>query len=283
MSFRKITSLTSLLSFIVLIINSVVLYIAPQGRIAYWADWRLWGLTKDQWGDQHIIIGLLFLIAIFLHIYLNWKPIVSYLKNKAKQLKLFTKDFNIALMITILFTIGAYFATPPLNWVVEFGASLKDAAAVKYGEPPYGHAELSSVKTFIVKAELDPAQSLENLKKSGIRFESDTQKIYEIARINRISPQQVYLAMKPAEEPDRTKTLPDTAPASDGKKLQETGAPTGLGKLTIEKVCETYNLPPAEALKKLSAKGIQASPEDKIKALADKYKMAPIDLFEIMK
>ena len=87
MKMRKITSLTALVSFLLLILNSVVLYIVPHGRVAYWSDWHLWGLNKTEWGNQHIIIGILFLLALFLHIYYNWKPIVSYLKNKARQLK----------------------------------------------------------------------------------------------------------------------------------------------------------------------------------------------------
>jgi hypothetical protein len=38
---RRIKSLTALLSFILLTITVVVLYIEPQGRVAYWADWHL--------------------------------------------------------------------------------------------------------------------------------------------------------------------------------------------------------------------------------------------------
>ncbi|MFO7971728.1 MAG: DUF4405 domain-containing protein [Desulfobacterales bacterium] len=82
MKLKKITSLTALISLLLLILNSIVLYIVPQGRVAYWADWRFWGLTKTDWANQHIIIGILFLLAIFLHIYYNWNLIVAYLKNR---------------------------------------------------------------------------------------------------------------------------------------------------------------------------------------------------------
>ncbi|RLB96386.1 MAG: hypothetical protein DRH90_24660 [Deltaproteobacteria bacterium] len=51
MNMKKITSLTSLISFLVLLLNSVVLYIVPHGRVANWADWRLWGLSKTDWGN----------------------------------------------------------------------------------------------------------------------------------------------------------------------------------------------------------------------------------------
>ncbi|MGD8661539.1 MAG: DUF4405 domain-containing protein [Desulfobacterales bacterium] len=41
MNIRRITSLTALLSFVLLTITVVVLYIVPQGRVAYRADWHL--------------------------------------------------------------------------------------------------------------------------------------------------------------------------------------------------------------------------------------------------
>jgi hypothetical protein len=46
MNIRKITSLTAFISFFVVVLTSVILYIAPQGRVAYWADWKLMAL----WG-----------------------------------------------------------------------------------------------------------------------------------------------------------------------------------------------------------------------------------------
>ncbi|WP_287126754.1 DUF4405 domain-containing protein [Desulfobacter sp.] len=96
MKIRRVVSLTSALSFVVTVVTSVVLYIVPQGRIAYWANWRLWGLTKEQWGAIHINVGILFIIGLGFHIYYNWKPMMTYLKNNARNLKIFTKEFNLA-------------------------------------------------------------------------------------------------------------------------------------------------------------------------------------------
>ena len=100
MNIRRITSLTALLTFILLIFTAVILYVAPQGRVAYWANWQLWGLSKTAWTNIHINTGFLFLISILLHIYYNWKLILAYLKNKAQELKVFNRDFNIALLLT---------------------------------------------------------------------------------------------------------------------------------------------------------------------------------------
>ena len=65
-----------------MLLISVILYIVPQGRVAYWADWRLWGLIKSHWGNIHINLVLLFLIAVSLHIYYNWKPPISKLLDE---------------------------------------------------------------------------------------------------------------------------------------------------------------------------------------------------------
>ena len=267
---KKITSLTALLSFLLLILNSVVLYIVPHGRIAYWADWRLWGLTKTEWADQHIIIGTLFLLAMFLHVYYNWKLMVSYLKNKARQLKVLTKEFNIALILTIVCTVGAYIHVPPFNWVLDFSESIKTSAEKRYGEPPYGRAELSTLKIFTSKTGLDLAQSMELLKKTGVRFESEKQTIMEIAKLNKMSPQQVYLAMKPQEGPGKPKGLPDTPQR-------------GFGKRALADICQEYQLDIPTVLQILKDNKVKASEDMTIKKIAEQNNINPIDVYEIIK
>ncbi len=270
MKIRKITSLTALVSFILLILNSVVLYIVPSGRVAYWSDWRLWGLTKTQWGNQHIIVGVLFLIAIALHIYYNWKPIVSYLKNKARQFKLFTKDFNIALVISMICVVGAYVEVPPFNWVLDFSESIKNTAAQKYGEPPYGHAELSTLKTFSLRTGLDLAGSMRRLKNAGVRFENEKQTLLQIAKLNKMTPQQVYLAMKVEEKPGAVKSLPDSPPK-------------GMGKRAIADICREYNLKLSAVLQAFADNGITATGDSTFKQIAEEHKISSGDVYQILK
>lgn len=151
MTMRKITSMTMLVSLLLLLINSIVLYIVPEGRVAYWADWHLAGLSKTEWGDQHVTIGVLFLVASVLHIYFNWAPIIAYMKNKAREIKVFTGSFNVAVLVTLLVAVGTYFQVPPMSTILSISEGFKDNGSEKYGEPPYGHAELSSLKMFSKK------------------------------------------------------------------------------------------------------------------------------------
>ena len=273
MNMRKITSLTALLSFGVLVLNSVILYIMPQGRVAYWADWQMWGLDKTAWGNQHIIIGVLFLIAILMHIYYNWKPIVSYFKNKTRELKLFTKEVNIALVVTIVCVVGSYFTVPPFSWVLDLSESIKDSAGVKYGEPPYGHAELSTLKTLARRSDYDLNQSMENLKKAGIQFENENQTLLAIAKLNKLSPQQVYLAMKPAGEAES---------ASGRTKMPETPM-GGTGKKTVADICGEYGLDIATIMRGLAANNIRATADMNLKAIAGQNSMGPADVYDLIR
>ena len=68
-------------SFAILIVSGIVLYIAPHGRVAHWVNWRLLGLTKDNWAAIHTIIGYLFMIVAVVHFVFNYR--VSLLQNSA--------------------------------------------------------------------------------------------------------------------------------------------------------------------------------------------------------
>jgi hypothetical protein len=270
MNIRRIASLTALLSFLLLFVTIVVLYIVPQGRVAYWADWRLWGLTKEQWGSIHINIGLLFLLSIFLHIYYNWKVVLAYLKNKARQLTVLTREFNAALVLTLIFAIGTYFELAPFSWVLEFNAHIKDNAAAKYGEPPYGHAELSTLKAFASKTGQDLAGNLKRLQQANIVFDNEKQSLKDIARLNDISPQGVYLAMKPSGGLYPSEDLPPTPPPGTGNK-------------TLSDFSKEYRFDIQQVQKSLTDNNISAGADMTIKQIARQNDMAPTDVYSLLR
>ncbi|MCF8069826.1 MAG: DUF4405 domain-containing protein [Desulfobacterales bacterium] len=275
MSIRRITSLTAFLSFFIIVLTAIVLYVAPQGRIAYWADWRLWGLTKDQWGAIHINLGWLFLLSLILHIYYNWKPLILYLKNKASELKIFTKEFNTALIVTVVFIIGSYSEIAPFSTIISFSDGLKDSAAVKYGEPPYGHAELSSLKTFTKKTGIDLNTGIDLLKKAGIKVDNSSQTLKEVAGNNDLSPQKLYVAMTTAlkyesVQQEKEKNLPETVPP-------------GTGKLTLADFCTQYNLNMKVIIRSLKVSNIIFEEEMTIKKIAEENNISPSDIYEQIK
>lgn len=270
MNMRKITSLTMMISFVLLLVTSIILYIVPQGRVAYWSDWHLWGLSKTLWGNLHINSGFLFLLAGFLHIFYNWKPMMAYMKNKAKKLKVFTANFNIAMILTLVISVGTLADIPPMSTVINFGNSIKDAAAKKYGEPPYGHAELSSLKLFAKKTSLDLNTAKKLLNDTGLQGIADDITLGELAKINNKSPKDLFNIMKSAEiKTDEETVFPDSPP-------------TGFGNKTLAEICAAYNLNIPTIIRELKTKGVKADPGKTFKEIAADNDTNPHALFEML-
>jgi len=268
---KKVASLTAFLSLFFVMLTSAVLFIIPHGRVAYWANWELWSLSKDQWTAIHINAGILFLIAVVVHTCFNWKNIVLYMKNKRRHLQVFTRDFNIALVLTLLFVTGAQFGMPPFSTIIAVNEHIKDAAARKYGEPPYGHAELSSVRVFAKHMDIDLASALQKLETADYRIASASKSLKEIAVANHVSPQEVYLAMiEPADSTGKSEKMP-LKPVK------------GVGKLTLEELLTRYSLNTDAVTKTLKEKNIRWQAGMTLKQVAELNGLSPIDIYDKIK
>jgi DNA-binding CsgD family transcriptional regulator len=254
MNMRKITSLTALISFVLLMVTSIILYIVPAGRVAYWSDYRLWSLSKEDWGAVHINLGVLLLISILLHVYYNWTPMISYMKNKSKQLRIFTPDFNVSLIVTLVVFFGTLAGIPPMSSIINFGAAISEKANLYYGEPPYGHAELSPLADFADKVKVDLAESMALLEAAGIKVDSASQTMQEIAEANGVSPQHIYTVMKPQSK-SVTSEMPEEPPG-------------GTGSRTLAQICEMYQLDQQVIVQGLKLKSITADPQQSMKEIA---------------
>jgi len=271
MNIRKTTSLVATLAFVIMILTSIILYIVPQGRIAYWAGWKLFGLSKTEWGNIHITTGILFLITLGLHTFYNWGAIVKYLKNRSKRLILFTREFNIALTVVLFFVLGTYSGIQPFSGILNISADIKEKAIATYGEPPWGHAELSSLKTFTGKMRLDPDQSLEMLSTHGIHVTGENQTLLSIGENNGITPQKVFEIIKQAgQKTNNAVLLPDLPPA-------------GFGKMSLAGFCKNFKMDIARTIKHLGKKNIIVRKEMTIKEIASKNNTLPMDLYELFK
>jgi len=258
-----------LLSFAALFLTSIILYIVPHGRVAYWSGWRLWGLSKNQWGDLHINLGFLFILAGLLHIYYNWKPLLAYMKDKARKLKICTASFNIALIVVLLVSIGTLLQVPPMSTVINFGETLKERASEKYGEPPYGHAELSSLRLFARRTDMDLNKALELLRQASINVQGPDQTILQIAQANHTTPKAIFDIMKKAIKPQQSVGLPDAPPP-------------GLGRLTLAEICRKYKLDQQKLIQRLARNSITVTPEMTMKEAAAANSLDPHALYEIL-
>jgi hypothetical protein len=272
MKLRRIVSLSLFVIGSLLLTTSAILYITPHGRVAYWAGWTLWGFSKDQWAALHMNLGLLFVIAGALHTYLNWRPITIYLKNRSRKLVLFTGEFVVTVAVTILALALTSLALPPMQWVQDLNEVFKDSASERYGEPPYGHAELSSLQTLTRRTDINLELAIGRLRRAGYEVEGPTATLIEIADAHEVTPQIVYEAMLPEPEP-----IGSGAPA-----MPSIPAP-GLGKKQLAALCDEFALDLNEVIEVLAGTGIEATGEENLKDIADRHETSPGEIYEIIR
>ena len=277
MNIRKITSMTMVWSLIVLVFNSIVLYVVPEGRIANWADWKFWGLTKHDWSAQHTTVGFLFIFAGLLHIYYNWNPIISYLKSKARKLTFFTTASNIGLGLTVIFVIGTYLNIPPMSTIVELSEDIKAGAATKYGDPPYGQAQSSSLKGFTSRLGLDLEKTIVLLENAGIAITDEKEMIQDIAARSSNTPQQIYdiiksAGLQPSNDPTQQ---PETSSAGTMQVPK-----SGMGKKTITQICDEIGKDCDLIIAGLEKRGMNIDPNQKLKELASQHDTGPMQIYE---
>lgn len=194
---RKIISLTAFFSFVLLCFTSCILYIVPEGRVAYWGNWDLLTLSKSQWGAIHITGGLLFIIVSIWHIILNWKSILNYMKKNVAQMLRMPVPVLFALGICLLVYGGTLANVPPMKQLVAWNLDIKAYQAKVNGNPPYGHAELSSLEKFCAFMSFDLDRVLAHLKNKQLKGALDAQTtILELAKANSCTPQQLFVTIK---------------------------------------------------------------------------------------
>ena len=198
---RGFISLLTACSFILMSVTGIVLYFTPQGRIAFWTNWKFIGLTKTHWVDIHVLSCLLFLVAGVYHIYNNWRSLWHYVWDRLGRTMPLMTELILSVMITVLITIGAIYLFPPFDYVITFSDFLKSSwVKSKEYEPPIGHAELLSLKAFSRRMHIDLSEAVQELKSNGIILDEDgNQSLEAIAKKNKTSPHDLYVLIRKYE------------------------------------------------------------------------------------
>lgn len=289
---RGFISLLIALSFIFAFISGVILYLSPQGRIAYWINWKFLWLTKTDWTNIHIIFCLIFVIAAFFHIYYNWNVLLNYIYSKAKKIMNLKRELAIICFLLIISFIGSLKPFPPFSFIIKFNEYLKTVwiKSPEY-EPPYGHAELLSLEEFSKRRNIDLNQAIRVLNEKGVRIQSPKESIGLIAKNNNLSPLQVYEIIKPLEGKTSAVETKDLSMTTNGRNLQNKISKwtkdeiirefegRGIGKKTLKQICVENKIDINKAIAKLRNKGFEVNQEETLKQIADKNNTSPIEVF----
>jgi len=132
-SWRVFTSFGLFLSFFMLLVSGVMLYIFPARSPG--VIWELGGLTKPAWQDQHIIFGFAFSLLSLGHLFLvNWHAFLSYLKAKTAQGVQRPAELLTIVVLSLVVGFGTYFGIQPFSAILEFGKNISNSWAPKEKE-----------------------------------------------------------------------------------------------------------------------------------------------------
>jgi len=265
MKYQRFVSLTAGLSFILIFISSGVLYFIPDRGVTGWTAWSFLGLDKQQWDNLHINLGILFLVFIIWHIYFNWKPIKAYLKVK-KEWKVFTKEFNVALIVTLLFMVGTITMTLPFSFLVNIGNGIKAVNSLDSGNPPFGYAEYATLEDICLLTHIDKVKALEKLKAKGITHISTKATLKEVAANHKTSPKKLFFIFK---EPSTKFVLP-------------TDLPVGIARKSLNRLQREYRMDLNRFITHLAHYGIKATPKSTFKRLAKEHDLHPAQLYNML-
>ena len=270
----------SLASFILLCFTGVILFVEPHGRVAYWTKWNFIGLEKDQLGNIHLFSGLLFLVAGGFHLYYNWKPLIRYLGEKIDNRFQFKREIIASLLIFIWIIVSGIWSLPPLAYVSNLGEKIKNSWVTSPDlEPPFGHAELVSLKTFCKKQRIPLDQAVMALWDAGFKLDSPKDTLAQIAESKNSSGMGVYAVIKKLErKPEAFKP----GSAWTAEKVEETFSGTGLGRKTLGQIIQELELHTDVVYQRLEKANIEAKKDDRFKTIAEKHDNTPIKILTII-
>lgn len=263
---RAFVTFYVVISFLVIALSGIVLFISPPGRIANWSEWRFAWLQKANWQAVHTIFAFLFVVMVAFHIYFNWRVIVAYVKTKLDAGIRRGRELALASGVAVTVLAATLGGVPPFGTVMSFGETVKNSWGSSANEPPVPHAELWTLAKLAETTKIPLDRALANLKQKGIEPESAEVTLATLAGRHKMTPMEVYMA-----------AVGDATPAPI--PLAEGG---GYGRRTVREICTQGNIPVEAGLERLRQNGIEATPESNIRDLAQKAGKRPIDIVQLL-
>ncbi|NTV60861.1 MAG: DUF4405 domain-containing protein [Chlorobiaceae bacterium] len=138
-TWRIFISFGLFISFFMLLISGVILYLGPSGRGPGAIVWLIIGLTKPEWQNQHIIFGFIFSLFALFHLFaINWKAFFSYLQSKTKEGLKSPVELLCIIVFSLIFGIGTYYKLQPFSGILDFGKNISKLWDGKKQQQPGG-------------------------------------------------------------------------------------------------------------------------------------------------
>lgn len=200
---KSFVSVGLFVSFLVISVSGVVLYIAPPGRVARWVDWDLWRVSLGDWQALHTNFSYLFILLALIHLCLiNWKVFWSYIRKKAVAGLHRKWEIGAGLLLFAVVFAGTMYKVPPLQTIMDLGSEFSSSWLTEDEKAPVPHTEaltIHQVAEQLVK--LPPQTIIDKLEKAGIENVSPDKTLKELGKENGRSPLEIYQIISHKVEP----------------------------------------------------------------------------------
>ncbi|MBN1806792.1 MAG: DUF4405 domain-containing protein [Sedimentisphaerales bacterium] len=285
-SWHAFFSVLAGLSFIGMVFTGVILFVVPPGRIANWTGWRLIGLTKDQWIGLHDWFSIIFIVASVFHIYLNWKPLVSYFKGKVSRAFALRFEWVLSLVICAVIFFGTLGNVRPFSSLLAWNENIKQGWEDPRRQAPIPHAELLTLKELSEQVSgMELETIIANLKAKGIEVKSSDVVLGELAESHNMTPSHLYDIAVGRTSPGRGQGQGRQGQGQgQGQRGQYGGGGSGrgFGQMTLKEYCDSAGMEVDKAVQKLKEAGFTARPEITIRNIADSKGAHPSEIRTIL-
>lgn len=251
---RVFISFGLFIALFMMLVSGVILYISPPGRVANWTDWRLIGLTKTGWRNQHLIFGFAFILLSLFHLFLvNWKAFWCYLKIKTAEGVKRPTELLAILLLSFFFGVGTYYGVEPFLAIIQFGNRMSSSWESREKRAPVPHAELMTLIELSQQPALggDPEALKIKLEKAGLKVASSKETLAAIAEANGMAAEKVYEILVPGEK--------------GSQKLSG----KGFGQKTLQQIADEAGVSATALQLALRQKGIEAKTDTSLKTIVD--------------
>jgi hypothetical protein len=236
---------------------------------------------------------VLFLTVGVWHIVLNWKPIMGYLKNRSKQVRIITPESSLALFLALAFLVGPLAGLPPFKQFLDAGGGVKEYWEATSGSPPWGHAEENSLQRFCRGMEdferlenqrlmaIDCDEALARLRSEGLAVEGLNQRLVDVAEANATTPQALAgLIMEVARPVTPQEAAEALLPPVQEARFRRPYS--GLGRMTLGEYAAEFGYDLGEIRGILSEAGLQIDPQAPLRDEATRLGTDPEGIIEVL-
>ncbi|MFC1565115.1 DUF4405 domain-containing protein [candidate division KSB1 bacterium] len=280
--------------FLILTFTGSVIYFTPAGRIANWTNWTFMGLTKDEWQGFHVIFASLFILFIVLHLFFNWKVLMSYFKSKKFEGIRLKRELTLATAIVGIFVIITIIKWQPVWILMEWREDIKQSERVVETAPPIPHTEDMTINEIASLLNMQVDEMLDNIKAKGYDINDTAITLALLAEQNNTTPEKIYTEIVGENQLQSFSGSGGGEGSGLGRKSIEerseilknenksgsryAGESPGYGRKTIKELCAEAGIPVEKGIANLKSKGIDAKAGDRVRNLATKNNLRPSDI-----